>query len=817
MRDQIKKRFLQGWQKGFLEQQVESYKGVPQRPALMPLCLCALMFWAVCALTYSRGSLCSMDLAKLLSVVAFAGCLICAIVGFKAQKNTMLFFVMASACLGVALGSYQTYALLTSSSAIDDQKVVSGKLHLLEDSSLNGYYETAKASLELDDGRSLTVQSRFPRQKKASSEVSYISRLNDGDKGIQNIKESFLFGETLSVQGKLMPIDYLSNSYAWQNGFVATFQIDTYEPDAAAGVSLQMVIETLAKLRGRVIALYPKDDESSVLLQAITCGYRRNLKGSDLYGSYQTCGLAHLVAVSGAHLVIIVGLFASMFKALNIPRKLVIGILVLIMVLYLILAGAPLSALRAVVMSSVGILALLGKRRPSSQNALGLSIFGIIAVDPTSAVSASFALSALSTLGIVLFAPLFTVWIGRTFLRKLPFVVDALALTCAASLLSQGLACSMFSLLPLVSPLANILSAFLFPFVCSFGFFAAFASLVSLPGVQLLSAGVQLSATVLNALVEHLAHVPYAAIPFTCDASVGLAISFLIAALLWMTWDVIQRRILLSFGGVALVVALIWWVGPSTADRIVMFDVGQGDSFLLQSKGESLLIDTGNQDSKLLKALASAHVTTLNLVALTHPDDDHIGSLNALRKGVEVQAYAVPDGLTRAPDDKSSALMDSLQQTGTPLIALKAGDAFVVGNFTLHVLWPLDYTQGGNVDSLCLWVEYDGNADGKIDFTALFTGDAEADQLQQIIEEYELSSVDILKIGHHGSSKALTSEQAQSLSPRIALVSVGAHNRYGHPSSSILGILESAATKIVRSDLEGTKEMRLTSERLVVQ
>ena len=108
------------------------------------------------------------------------------------------------------------------------------------------------------------------------------------------------------------------------------------------------------------------------------------------------------------------------------------------------------------------------------------------------------------------------------------------------------------------------------------------------------------------------------------------------------------------------------------------------------------------------------------------------------------------------------------------------------------------------------------NDDEQSDWSALFTGDAEHEQIAGLIEANLVQEVDILKVGHHGSKNALTPEVAQVLAPQLALVSAGAQNRYGHPAENTLQILESVGAVIKRTDEEGDVSCILRTEELVV-
>ena len=136
-------------------------------------------------------------------------------------------------------------------------------------------------------------------------------------------------------------------------------------------------------------------------------------------------------------------------------------------------------------------------------------------------------------------------------------------------------------------------------------------------------------------------------------------------------------------------------------------------------------------------------------------------------------------------------------------MGLSVGDEIRVGRFTCRVVWPQVFSDaGGNADSLCLLVSYESEA-GPL--TALLTGDAEADQIEKMVQSGGTGSsgtpvVNVLKAGHHGSKAGMTTELAKELSANIALVSCGANNRYGHPAQTTIDALEAAGTRVFRTD-----------------
>jgi len=320
-------------------------------------------------------------------------------------------------------------------------------------------------------------------------------------------------------------------------------------------------------------------------------------------------------------------------------------------------------------------------------------------------------------------------------------------------------------------------------------------------------------------VVRLLALIPYASIPFSIETPRALAVSFAAAFALWAWWPRRLRHIvsIATACGAAVILAFVL-VPPFTGDRVVMLDVGQGDSFLVQSRGESMLVDTGNQDTALLDQLARCRLAHIGAVLITHADDDHRGSLDALRKAVEVDRIVVARDMLTCDDVSARSLREEAAIAARDVVGVQKGDSFSIGAFRVRVVWPASFTEGGgNADSLCVVLEYDGDADGVTDWTALMTGDAEKDQLRAMIDEGSIGDIDLLKVGHHGSRNGSTAEEVQTLDPEIALISCGVHNRYGHPARETLDMLSDAGAVIYRSDVNGQVRCLLTSESISVE
>lgn len=583
-------------------------------------------------------------------------------------------------------------------------------------------------------------------------------------------------------------------------------------------VTPQGPVAWLRDLRQRILSTVdPSSGKGAALLAGAVFGQRDELDARGIQEEFSRAGLAHLVAVSGSHLAVVCALLAKTLERGSLGIRGRTLCLLGVSGLYVLLCGAPISAIRAWTMNGAAWGSALGGRRASPLAALGATGLGFCLLDPAVATDLGFVLSATSVGALILVGPWVREtmesvagdgkWLGRHHRTRRMFREgrDSMAVALLCSGATVFAAAAAFGQVSTVGPVANLVVGPLFePLVC-LGVLGG--SLAALPVVGPFLGAIPLG---LGAVVGELAcflvgglsRIPLACLPLEGTEPLATLGPLLLVGTLWLFWPKPRPRPLrvsVAVAGTVLLAVMVvgpWLQGP----RVVVMDVGQGDAILLQDQGRALLMDAG-VDEQTRSALGRAGVFRLDGLCITHQHDDHYGGLPSLAGFCALDRVLVAQGVA---DQLCDELRENCGSMGLGVEELQAGDVFWVGRFRCEVLWPnepVDGTENGH--SLMVKVEFE---EGDSRLSLLLTGDGETEQLGEVLGQ--VGDIDVLKVGHHGSAIALDATQAAALDPEVSVASAGEGNSYGHPKEECVEVLEGAGSRFLCTKDVGDVEVR---------
>ncbi|MFC1983148.1 lamin tail domain-containing protein, partial [Chloroflexota bacterium] len=247
---------------------------------------------------------------------------------------------------------------------------------------------------------------------------------------------------------------------------------------------------------------------------------------------------------------------------------------------------------------------------------------------------------------------------------------------------------------------------------------------------------------------------------------------------------------------------------PSCDTLFVHFiDVGQGDSILLDSGSTEVLIDGGDKTPGVVSYIDDYVDGNIEIVVATHPHADHIGGLIGVFGSFEVDQVWL-NGDT-SPSQTYSEFMSAVYSEGAQIYEARRGDIISAGNLYFDVLHPTNLSGSTNNNSVVLSLNY-----GQIDF--LFTGDAEQEAESSMLGAGVVPYVEILKVGHHGSSTASSIPFLDAVQPEVAIYMAGEGNPYGHPHNETLTALDNIGADIYGTDINGTIVVTVDCESYIL-
>ncbi|WP_336083242.1 ComEC/Rec2 family competence protein [Nocardia sp. SSK8] len=572
--------------------------------------------------------------------------------------------------------------------------------------------------------------------------------------------------------------------------------------------------------------------------------------------AFEIAGLQHLCVVSGANFTILLTALLALTRLLTAGPRISAVAAAGVVGVFVVIARPDPSVLRAAAMGSVTVLALLTGRRKQALPALCGAVIGLLAVAPQLAMSAGFALSVLATAGLILLAPSWADWLRARGWWRAP--AEVMAVAAAAFVVTLPLMVALSGRVSLVAIFANALVAPVVGLITVIGAVGTAVACVWGDAAVWVLWCARPPMWWLLGVADRAAAVPGATMTVRSGTVGGVVAALIVVAVIAaLRWPRTRRLLaVVAFGiSIVLVPLRLWTPGwPPSGWTLAMCDVGQGDGLALSvGPGAAVVIDTGPDPRLIRRCLDALHITRIPLLILTHPHADHIDGLSGALRGRTVDAIATAPGElpTTSPDgarshsttppcdaaataastgtaltDRESSVADgwadrdhrkdhvgdhgeeggirrvaeSACAAGVPMMELFAGEIFAFGEVDLAVL-----ASGAGASTSTAADEANDRSLVVMARTAvgsvLFTGDIEGAAQARVMREHDVRA-DVLKVPHHGS-RTTTAEFFRAVRPRLALISSGRDNTFGHPHPTVTATLAALGSTIARTDRDG--------------
>ncbi|WP_353942510.1 ComEC/Rec2 family competence protein [Streptomyces sp. HUAS MG91] len=539
----------------------------------------------------------------------------------------------------------------------------------------------------------------------------------------------------------------------------------------------------------------------------------------ELHAAFEATDLLHLTAVSGANFTILLALLigppgtAHLVERRGLAPR--IGLSLRTTALlgggltlgFVVVCRPEPSVLRAASCGLIALLAVATGRRRSLLPALATAVLLLVLYDPWLARSYGFLLSVLATGALLTLAPR---WSAALRGRRVPGrLAEALGAAAAAQAVCAPVVAVLAARVSLVAVPCNLLAEFAVAPATVLGFAALAAAPVAMPVATFCAWCASWPASLIARIARTGAAMPGSGVDWPGGWRGGMLLAVGTAVLV-----VVGRRALKSawICGACALLLLLFVVQPAPLTRVitgwpppgwrlVMCDVGQGDALVLAAgAGAGVVVDAGPDPVRVDRCLRSLGITRIPLVLLTHFHADHVAGLPGVLRGRSVGAIETT-GFAE-PADQAAFVRRLAAAHGLAMIRAVAGERRSSGPLDWQVLWPpprpAPDPDGPNDASVTLLLRTGG-------LTLLLLGDLEPAAQRALLRSGAgagLSRVDVLKVAHHGSAYQ-DPELLRRVAPRLALISVGADNPYGHPAPRTLAALRAQGVAVLRTDRDG--------------
>lgn len=556
--------------------------------------------------------------------------------------------------------------------------------------------------------------------------------------------------------------------------------------------------------------VFPED--VSPCMRALLLGDQSGLnEDTALSYSLSVTGTYHIAAVSGMQVSFLAWLLLLLFR----NRKIAVPVTAVLVLLFGAVTGFPASVSRAVIMQLFVLASFALQREADTLSFLAAAMLILLALNPYAVMNYGFQLSFAATLGMTLFSGRIQSALRKTLsgkkLKKLPVLRQILVGVCGILSSSAGalvftlpLTAYYYGYVSVISLAVNLLILWAVTGATLVCLVASLVGLVWLPAGKLAAVPGTLLARYLIGTVEQIGSFRHAALYTTSPYTIFWLICLYLMFVLLLLFRARGRQFLIPAGLAAVTFCAVLLLSASesalSSFSVTALDVGQGESVVVTCGSLTAVIDCGGSGGEkvgdtvanYLSGLGRDHV---DLLLLTHYDEDHVCGVSRLLQRMDVTLACMPDPSLCADSDAADRIAEAAASAGTEVRYLLSDTSVRFGTASITVFAP-DGSERSENESGLIYLCSCGS------FDALITGDAGTEREESLLQSAALPDIEVLVAGHHGSNTSTSAALLDALQPEIALISVG-YNHYGLPSEAVLSRLVSYGISVYRTDQWG--------------
>lgn len=537
--------------------------------------------------------------------------------------------------------------------------------------------------------------------------------------------------------------------------------------------------------------------KSKKYLKAFILG-KTDLLDDDIKTNYQELGVSHLLAISGMHISLFSGIILFLLKKCHIGGNISYFITILFLLFYMKLTGSTSSVSRAVILFMLLTFNKMFNFKLSTLKIWCFTFSIIIFKNPYSLVDVGFQFSFTVSFYLILL---------QKNLTSNNYFIGLLKISFVSLLVSLPISIYYFYQVNFLSIIWNLI-------------FVPLVSIIIFP-LSLITFIIPYFDALLYLLINIME-----SIAGVCNSIKMFQFIFGKPSLIWIflyyliiTLWLYKKYFVFKYVLIGLLVFQYFKLLIIPNNYFMMIDVGQGDSLLIHYNNVSILIDTGGKvsyqkekwqerktksiaDSKLIPLLKSYGIRKINYLVTTHGDYDHMGEAINLVNNFKVDNVIFNCGKFNELEKELIKVLDKKKIKYYSCIK-----ELNIDSSKLYFLQTKKY-DNENDNSNVIYTELDG-------YKFMFMGDAGVEKEKDILNKYNISGIDILKIGHHGSKTSSSKEFINEINPNYSIISVGKNNSYGHPNKEVLNNLSNS--KIYRTDQDGSIMFKIKNYKLKIE